>query len=1116
MPVKSGVGDSSWVTIRTGVNATGVVQNVNRYPAENIRICPSTFNVDWMNCATRNPQDMTRIAKIRPSSNNAYGIRTVGTGTGTPVSYYKFQWLEFIPNAYGGNSLIGLLNDTAPINTGSAQTMTPHHFTFDQIVVRGDPFTGQYRGFQVDANTVTLTNSFIYDIKARGEGQSFWANSSLGPITLINNYLSGGTEVFFTGGGGTTIEPSFTIAASPAPTATTFGLSSVTDLYVTKNIAFYLHRIDVVSTSVASNTIITTATPHGFLEGYQVDTNAVTGCSGLGQDPRRVMAVLSSTTFSVNYNCGTAGSGGTVAVRAQAEVTNISGNVVTVTPALPYIPVAGESAYSSTVILGLTARYNVFTRPHSHRTANILPTPTGSLATPSTTGGTLSAGTYGYRVNARVSTAQALISNSGAAAQVTATTTGSTGSVTVTWNTVAGASSYAVYGRTPNGQTMYWIVNAPTTTFTDTGSAGTSGSVVTSGDKWQVKNTFELKHARNVLIENNLIENSWQAGQSGPCVVFTGSQQGATSHSSVIRDLTFRNNEVRNCAQMMQISGTDTLAHESARSGGFNIYNNLFHDIGDPYGWTNAFILSGGGGGSRQTPDRAPFNVTINHNTMHFVPSGPTTALHVDYCHGWPAGVTPSHESISPNTLITNNIWYNGQYGLVSVSSATANCQSGNTTGRLGNPPFGAGSLVSTNVIPGGNCSQYTANTVNTQCPTVASIESVTFTNTTTLQGFEVKSTSPYYNAATDGTSIGANPDAIEPGIIVAMSGDNSGQITPPDPLTITTSSPLPTAVRGQVYSVTLAASGGTPPYTWEHTNGTIPAGLSFNPSNATLSGTPTGTVTARVLTFSVSDTSLDTVSKALTLTIVGLTNRASRYNWSEGASYIRTTAPANPIDQVRLGDTWFDLTNGKLKTANSLGPPIVWTEAGGEANTSSNLGAGTGLAAAKSGVNLPFKSLVAGTGISLSNDTNTVTITATGGGGGGLSPQHFTFLATSGTESWADVPALGGEWPNNANRHRVRANLVGYTQCLVVGYFTNAGIAASDLLIQYFDSGSGLWTSTGATVNVGASGGEKTGSYQTLATNARIDQVSLRPFIDDGDGAVDMAASHIQMLCKP
>ena len=56
----------------------------------------------------------------------------------------------------------------------------------------------------------------------------------------------------------------------------------------------------------------------------------------------------------------------------------------------------------------------------------------------------------------------------------------------------------------------------------------------------------------------------------------------------------------------------------------------------------------------------------------------------------------------------------------------------------------------------------------------------------------------------------------------------------------------------------------------------------------------------------------------------------------------------------------------------------------GGEANTPSNLGTGYGLAAAKSGVNLPFKSLKAGTGVTMSATADEITINAPGSGGGG------------------------------------------------------------------------------------------------------------------------------------
>jgi uncharacterized protein (TIGR03437 family) len=65
-------------------------------------------------------------------------------------------------------------------------------------------------------------------------------------------------------------------------------------------------------------------------------------------------------------------------------------------------------------------------------------------------------------------------------------------------------------------------------------------------------------------------------------------------------------------------------------------------------------------------------------------------------------------------------------------------------------------------------------------------------------------------------------------------------------PLVISTPSPLPSGGVGTLYTQTIAASGGTPPYTFTSTN--APAGLSINTSGV-LSGTPTavGTSTFRV-----------------------------------------------------------------------------------------------------------------------------------------------------------------------------------------------------------------------------------------------------------------------------
>ena len=58
-------------------------------------------------------------------------------------------------------------------------------------------------------------------------------------------------------------------------------------------------------------------------------------------------------------------------------------------------------------------------------------------------------------------------------------------------------------------------------------------------------------------------------------------------------------------------------------------------------------------------------------------------------------------------------------------------------------------------------------------------------------------------------------------------------------PVSITTKH-LPRGHVGHAYSATLAATGGATPYTWAVTSGTLPAGLTLDPSTGVISGTPT------------------------------------------------------------------------------------------------------------------------------------------------------------------------------------------------------------------------------------------------------------------------------------
>ena len=83
-------------------------------------------------------------------------------------------------------------------------------------------------------------------------------------------------------------------------------------------------------------------------------------------------------------------------------------------------------------------------------------------------------------------------------------------------------------------------------------------------------------------------------------------------------------------------------------------------------------------------------------------------------------------------------------------------------------------------------------------------------------------------------------------------------------PVTITTTS-LPDGTIGTPYSQTLAATGGTTPYTWAVTTGTLPAGLTLAAATGVISGTPTAAATSS-FTVTVTDAGNVTAKQALSI----------------------------------------------------------------------------------------------------------------------------------------------------------------------------------------------------------------------------------------------------------
>ena len=124
--------------------------------------------------------------------------------------------------------------------------------------------------------------------------------------------------------------------------------------------------------------------------------------------------------------------------------------------------------------------------------------------------------------------------------------------------------------------------------------------------RWQVKNAFELKNARRVLVEGNVFEHVWGAAQAGYAILFSTRNQDGRSPWSVVEDVTFRYNIIRHAANAINISGYDD-AHPSMQGSRYRISHNLVYDIdGATWGGSGNFLQIG----------NQPRDIVVEHNTV--------------------------------------------------------------------------------------------------------------------------------------------------------------------------------------------------------------------------------------------------------------------------------------------------------------------------------------------------------------------------------------------------------------------------------------------------------------------------------------------------------------------
>jgi hypothetical protein len=202
---------------------------------------------------------------------------------------------------------------------------------------------------------------------------------------------------------------------------------------------------------------------------------------------------------------------------------------------------------------------------------------------------------------------------------------------------------------------------------------------------------------------------------------------------------------------------------------------------------------------------------------------------------------------------------------------------------------------------------------------------------------------------------LGLTPGTVYSGVIGAGGTPQTGIST----LAITTTG-LPTATVSSVYSATLTATGGTPAYTWSHTTGVIPTGLSLS-SGGVISGTPSGSAVSPSLGFTVTDSLGATATVVLVLRVVVAATFA----------ITTTTAPAGNVG----GRYSLTMTTNGVGTA-----PLTWSISAGTLPPGLTLGTSSGII---SGIptaagNSTFTVMVADSSGTVKTDTQALTIVIT------------------------------------------------------------------------------------------------------------------------------------------
>ena len=253
--------------------------------------------------------------------------------------------------------------------------------------------------------------------------------------------------------------------------------------------------------------------------------------------------------------------------------------------------------------------------------------------------------------------------------------------------------------------------------------------------RWLVKNLFELKHAKRVLVEANVFENNWADAQDGVAIVLKSTNQGGTNPWAQTADVTFRYNVIRNSPQGINIAAMPdvyTASMIAVPATRFRFEHNLLENIGTFNGTTNGNML---------IMTNYLSDVTFSHNTMNF-----------NYSNGLLATLESLPILSSARRIVLNdNVVTKGRYYQIMHSGIKVGTESMNAFA-------GSSWAFDRNVIVGVDPDYVSWHPQSSFYPTT--MEQAGF-SVGSNGDYRLSGSSPYKGRATDGTDPGANFDEL-------------------------------------------------------------------------------------------------------------------------------------------------------------------------------------------------------------------------------------------------------------------------------------------------------------------------------------------------------------------